>query len=317
MSMLDRSMFDSEVERDLTRFPPPQVDAGMGMAAIRAAYDTYFADVRSRSAPPPAGVSTEELSVPSLVDDHAIPVRVYRPADPVNGRGFLYIHGGAFVMGDLELEDARCRTMALEAGCVVVAVDYRLAPEHRFPLPLDDCHSALRWVADHAGELSIDPRRLGVGGCSAGGALAAGLAIRCRDGNGPPLAFQMLVYPVLDASLSSGSLSELTTEDEFREMEQMWDYFLDGPRSAASEYASPASCGKLAGLPAAYIVAAEFDPLRDEAIAYAQRLLGAGVNVELHVWSKVPHAVDLFVPDAKISQDSVKEQADALARFLD
>jgi len=218
-------------------------------------------------------------------------------------------------MGDLDFEDEKCLSLARDAGCVVVSVDYRLAPEHPYPVPLEDCYSAVRWVADHADELSIDARRLGVGGCSAGGALAASAAQLCRDRSGPALALQMLLYPVLDASLSSASIRGLA-DHEFRDLERMWEHYLGGPRADAREYASPSACRDLANLPGAYIVGAELDDLRDEAIAYAQRLLTANVRVELHVWSKVPHAFDLFAPDAEISRRSVEQQAEVIARFL-
>ena len=312
--VIDPSRFDHEVAQALLRFPPPDVSLA-DPALARSTWAAYFRLVASASESAAAKIATEDLAVGSLVDDHAIPLRVYRPA-AASGRGLVYLHSGAFVIGDLELEDARCRVLAREAQCIVVSVDYRLAPEHPFPLPLDDCHSALRWVVDHADELEVDRRRLGVGGCSAGGALAAGLAARCRDAGGPELALQMLLYPVLDASHTSDSFIVLSSAEDVGHAELMWRHYLDGPRSEASPYASPAGRQDLGGLPPAYVAAGEFDALRDEAIAYAQRLLHAGVSVELHVWPRVPHAVDLFAPDARVSRDSVMEQADALRRLL-
>lgn len=311
--MPDLSKFDREVADELRRFPVPE--EMRDVAATRTAMDAYFEGVRSRSVlPPVGGVSTEDRSVPSLVDDHAIPIRIYRPEDRAPDCGLVYMHASAFIVGDLELEDVRCRTLAQAAGCVVVSVDYRLAPEHSFPTPLEDGHSVLRWVLEHAEELSVDPRCVGVGGCSAGGALAAGLAIRCRDQGGPGPAFQLLLDPVLDASLATGSVRAQSAE-ELREGERMWERYLGGPRASASVYASPASCEQLEGLPPAYVEAAELDALRDEAIAYAQRLLRAGVSAELHVWPRIPHAVELFVPDARIAQQVLSGQADALARL--
>src|SRR6185369_1244576 len=146
--------------------------------------------------------------------------------------------------------------------------------EHPFPVPLEDCDSVLRWVLEHAEQLAVDPLCVGVGGCSAGGALAAGLAIRCRDLGSPPPAFQLLLNPVLDATLSSESMRALSSE-ELRDSERMWEHYLNGPRASALAHASPASCDRLEGLPPAYIDVAEFDALRDEAIAYAQQLLSA------------------------------------------
>lgn len=314
--MVDLSRLDGEVARRLRRFPPPPIDVA-DVAGARAATEDHRRQVASRSAPPRADVSSRDTLVRSLVDGHPIGVRVYRPAAPQNGRGLLYFHGGGFIMGDLDAEDARCRALAAGAACVVISAGYRLAPEWPYPVPLEDCHSVLRWSADEADSLSIDPRRLGVGGCSAGGALAAGLTLLTRDGHGPAIAFQALMYPMLDAAMGEKSIEAPPSDLWHRNVERMWTYYLNGPRSAAPEYASPAHCRDLRGLPPAYIVTAELDPLRDEAITYARRLLAAEVSVELHVLPKVGHVVDLFAPDAEVSRRSLRHQADAIARALD
>ncbi len=309
------SQFDSEVAEAWRRCPPPDV-SNADVALARAVEGEYFqrlVDAR----PAPADISTEEVLVPSLVDDHEIPARIYRPTRRVNERGFAYFHGGGFVLGDLQLEEDKCFTAASGAGCVVVSVDYRLAPEHPYPTPLEDCYSVLRWMADHARELSIDPRRLGVGGCSAGGALAASVAQLCRDRGGPRLAMQMLLYPVLDASLRGDSLRTFGEEEALRDVERMWEYYLGAPRAETPGYASPAACEHLGGLAPAYIACAELDGFRDEAIVYAQRLLSAGVSVELHLWPRVPHAFELIAPTAAISRRSSGQQAEAIARLLD
>ena len=193
---------------------------------------------------------------------------------------------------------------------------HRLAPEHPYPTPLEDCWSALVWVAEEAPRLAVDPARIGVGGCSAGGALAASVAQLSRDRGGPALALQLLLYPVLDASLSAPSVKELLTEQEMKGAVRMWELYLGGPVSESPSSASPAACTDLTRLAPACILAGELDFLRDEAIAYAQRLLGAGVSVELQVWPRTPHAVELFAPDARISKQSVEQQVDALVRFL-
>jgi acetyl esterase len=313
--MTDPAAFEGQIAREWRRFPPPEVDL-VDVAHARSAFSDHFRKVASRSTPRGADLAVEDIPVPSLTDDHAVAARVYRPTGSVNGAALVYMHGGAFVMGDLDFEDMRCRSLAHESGCTLVSVDYRLAPEHRHPVPLEDCYSALTWVAENATELAIDPARLGVGGCSAGGALAAGLAMLARDRGGPALVFQLLVYPVLDASMSARSLKTLLSEDELDTVERMWGHYLNGPRDEAPQYASPARRRDLAGLPPTYIAAAELDYLRDEAIAYAQALLDAGVTVELHLWPRVPHAFDQFAPDATIARNSVTEQADAIARFL-
>jgi acetyl esterase/lipase len=174
----------------------------------------------------------------------------------------------------------------------------------------------LLWVADNAAELSIDPQRLAVGGCSAGGALAAGLSQLALDRGGPRLAMQMLLFAVLDASVDNETMQGLDAELR-SDVEWMWELYLGGDkRSTAPSYASPACRGNLVGLPPTYVAAAEFDIFRDEAIAYTQALWNAGVRAELHVWPRVPHAFDQFVPEATISQQALKEQANAILRFL-
>lgn len=311
----DPSTFDPEVARESERLPPPVRDLE-DVDATRAVYREYFRRVASRRTLPRAGVSIEELDVPSLFDDHRIPVRVYRPKATVGAGALVYAHGGAFVFGDLDLEDDKCCAWAREARCVVVAVDYRLAPEHRFPTAIEDCCSTLTWVADRAGDLAVDAARLGVGGCSAGGAIAAGLALLWRDRGMPELALQVLLYPVLDAALSTGSLTSMLTPEGRRDMELMWGHYLACPRSEAPPYASPAGASDLRGLPSTYIAAAQFDALRDDALAYAQRLADAGVSTELHLWPRVPHAFELLAPGTRIAHRSVMQQAQAIARRL-
>jgi acetyl esterase len=312
--LIDPTSLDHEVRLGLAKFPPPQADLA-DVAAWRAAYGDYFSQRRSAATEISIDVVSTDFLVPSVIDGYAIPVRVYRPASGNDGRALLYMHASSFCLGGLELEDARCRMLADGARCIVVAVDYRLAPEHPFPVPLDDCDSVLRWMVDNAPALSVDPLGIGVGGCSAGGALAASLAIRTRRRQGPPVALQLLLYPVLDVSLSSRSIRTLCSEEELEDMGRMWRHYLGVPLDSAPELASPGSCA-LEAIPPTYICAAELDPLRDEAIAYAQRLIDLGVRVELHVWPRIPHAVDLFVPDAPISRETVEEQSAALARLF-
>lgn len=313
--MIDLSRLDSEIARQLRRFPPPLIDT-VDVAGARSAAEDYRQQVASRSISSRADVSACDASVQSLIDDHLIGIRVYRPTAHRNGRGLVYLHGGGFMMGDLDSEDARCRALAGDAGCVVVSADYRLAPEHPFPVPLEDCYSVLRWLADEADSLSIDLRRMGVAGCSAGGALAAGLTLLSRERNGPAIALQALMYPMLDADMDETSIKALSSEVWHRNVERMWTYYLNGPRSTAPRYASPAHCRDLRGLPPAYIVTAELDPLRDEAIAYAQRLLAADVSVELHVLPRVGHVMDLIAPDAEVSRRSLHDQARTIASVL-
>jgi acetyl esterase len=312
---VDQSLFDENLRKELDRFPPPDlIDADV--ETERRVYGEHFRAVRDRvGGPGRRDVEVEDLTVPSF-DEHPLALRVYKPLTRGGGGGLVYFHGGAFMMGDLDIEEEKCVVLTRDAGCVIFSVDYRLAPEHPFPTPLEDCYAALCWVAGNAERLGIDRRALGVGGCSAGGALAASVAQLCRDRGGPQLALQMLLYPVLDVSLSEPSVRTLLDDRELRDVARMWERYLGAPLSSPPAGASPAACAKLSGLAPAHITAGELDFLRDEAITYARRLLEAGVSVDLHLWPRTPHAVDLFAPDARVSIQSVRRQAEALRRLL-
>jgi acetyl esterase/lipase len=234
--------------------------------------------------------------VPGPAGDPDVLVRVYDPPRGAGSRACLvYFHGGGFIAGDLDTEDVRCVVLAKHAGCVVVSVDYRLAPEHPYPAALDDGEAALRWASSSAATLEVDPARIGVGGGSAGGTLAAGLALRARDRGGPPLAFQLLVYPALDDRLRTASMRAVGTPViDGRSVAYTWDSYLGTARADVAQYAAPARAESLAGLPPTYLMTAELDPLRDEGIEYATRLLHAGVSVELHQFGGAFHGFDLF-----------------------
>ncbi len=204
-----------------------------------------------------------------------------------------WFHGGGWVCGSVEQSDITCRRLAAAAGAVVVSVEYRRAPEAQFPAPLEDCLAATRWCADHAADLGGDPRRLVVGGDSAGGNLAAAVALAVRDaGDGPTIAFQLLVYPVTDARCDSPSHAEngvgylLTSAG----MRWFWDHYLgDRPGAGDDHLASPLQAPDLSGLPPALVITAEYDPLRDEGEAYAQRLAEAGVEVRCSRYDGMLH----------------------------
>jgi acetyl esterase len=214
-----------------------------------------------------------------------IPVRVYTPKGSAPFPMLVYFHGGGWVLGSLETHDGICRSLADGAGCVVVSVDYRLAPEHRYPAAADDCYAATQWAAAHAAELGADAKRIAIGGDSAGGNLTAVVAQMARDRGGPALVFQLLIYPVTDAtSLETASYRDnatgylLTTDD----MHWFWDHYLgEGRPRAAEPYASPLKAATLNGLPPALVITAEFDPLRDEGEAYAAALDAAGTPARL------------------------------------
>jgi acetyl esterase/lipase len=194
----------------------------------------------------------------------------------------------------------------------VVSVDYRLAPEHRYPAALDDCYGVLAWTAASADALGVDPDRLGVAGASSGGNLAAAVALRARDRGEPAVAFQLLVYPTLDDRRQTVSQQFVATPViDGADCERCWRYYLGSERADVSPYAAPARATDLTGLPPTYLMTAELDPLRDEGIEFATRLLAAGVSVDLHQFAGAVHGFDLF-PTA-ISQRALDEQVAWLA----
>jgi acetyl esterase len=192
----------------------------------------------------------------------------------------VWFHGGGWVVGDLESADATARHLTVGANCVVVSVDYRLAPETKFPGPAEDCYAATKWVAQNAASINVDPGRIAVGGDSAGGNLAAAISLMARDRGGPPLALQLLVYPVTDRDFSTESYIQNAegyqlTRDS---MVWYWEHYLKDDADAVNPYAAPLQAQDLRNLPPALVITAEYDPLRDEGEAYAHRLEAAGVN---------------------------------------
>ena len=229
-------------------------------------------------APGPEVAKVENRTVPGVGPD--IPVRIYTPSGNGPFPALGWFHGGGWVVGDLDTADATARQLTVEAGCVVVSVDYRLAPESKFPAAADDCYSATQWIAQNAAAINVDPARIAVGGDSAGGNLAAVVSLMAKDRGGPPLVFQVLVYPVTAWDFDTGSYRQnaegymLTTDA----MKWYWNQYLSSEADAANPYAAPMVAKDLTGLPPALTITAEFDPLRDEGEAYGQRLQAAGVT---------------------------------------
>ena len=223
-----------------------------------------------------------------------IPLRVYRPAGVAASAPlpvYVYFHGGGWVIGDLETHDVICRQLTAASDACVISVDYRLAPEHKFPAAADDAWAATTWIVAHAGELSLDATRLAVGGDSAGGNLAAVVALMARETGRPAIALQVLIYPVTDLgaeSTSYGSFADgyMLTRDSMRWFRA---HYLGAPADGADWRASPIRAKSLAGLPPALIVTAGFDPLRDEGEAYAARLRDAGVMVDYVCFGGMVH----------------------------
>jgi acetyl esterase len=265
------------------------------------------------------GVAIEDRSVPGPSGAPDVAVRLYAPAErtgPVPG--LMDIHGGGFVVGSVEMEHAVAARLVQQLGIVVVAVEYRLAPEHPFPAGLEDCYATLQWMAGDATSLGIDVERLGVYGQSAGGGLAAALALLCRDRGGPALCFQFLGIPELDDRLETPSMVQFVDTPVWHRANAIlsWRYYLgEGGDGEVSPYAAPARANDLAGLPPAYISTMEFDPLRDEGILYALRLLQAGVTVELHQYPGTFHGSAL-IPTAAVSKRGAAEMVEVLRRGL-
>jgi acetyl esterase len=232
---------------------------------------------------PPELESVAPLAIPSPAGP--IPARVYTPKTPRKANGLapvlVFFHGGGWTIGNLDSHDVVCRKLADEGELIVISVDYRLAPEHKFPAAVDDAIAATKWIADNAKQLGIDASRLAVGGDSAGGNLAAVVAISAREGHGPAIAAQVLIYPAIDFALTHPSHSEPATSILLTHSVIRWfrDNYLNSTADVHDWRASPARAKTLIGLPAAYVLTAGADPLRDEGDEYAQRLKEAGVPV--------------------------------------
>jgi acetyl esterase len=232
---------------------------------------------------PPELLSVKPLSIPA--PHGAIPARIYMPKSLRKAGGLapclVFFHGGGWVIGDLDSHDVVCRKLADEGELIVISVDYRLAPEHKFPSAVDDAIAATKWIAEHARQLGIDASRLTVGGDSAGGNLAAVVSIAARDGNGPKIAGQVLIYPATDFGMAHHSHSEPETSILLTHSVIRWfrDHYLNGAPDVDDWRASPGRAKTLARLPPSYVLTAGADPLRDEGDEYAHRLKEAGVPV--------------------------------------
>jgi len=231
---------------------------------------------RLRAVGPEVG-AVQEVAIPG--PDCDVPARIYTPAGAGPFPGLAWFHGGGWVVGDLDTADAAARNMCAGADCVVASVDYRLAPETKFPGPAEDCYAATQWLAANAAALNVDSARIAVGGDSAGGNLAAAVALMSRDRGGCPLVFQLLVYPVTQRDFDRASYLENADGYQLTRdtMIWYWDHYLAADADAAHPYAAPLHAADLRGLPPALVLTAEYDPLRDEGEAYAAALQAAGV----------------------------------------
>lgn len=268
-------------------------------------------------APENPNVTKEDRSVPGPDGDPDITVRIYRPVNSTGPLpGIYYIHGGGMILGDVAGEDGSAQLISEQVGAVVVSVEYRLAPEHPHPAPVEDCYAGLVWTAKNAAELGIDPERLAIYGGSAGGGLALGCVLLARDRSGPALRFMMPIYPMIDdrnETPSSHEITDIGIWDRAGNIEA-WAWYLGGQEP--DQYAAPARADDLSGLPPAFIDVGTADLFRDEDIAFAQRLMQAGVPTELHINPGSYHASETFAPQAALSMRIWAMRVDALRRAL-
>lgn len=323
-----RESLDPEVSAvidDIDRQGVPEWHA-MGVECARRVEDEVFS---SGTGPPVELV--RDLSVPG--PDGDIPVRVYRPEGDEPHPLLVYYHGGGWVLGTLDSVENVCRELADRTGCIVVSVDYRLAPEHQFPAAVDDAYTALEWVAENATSLGGDPTRIGVAGTSAGGNLAAATALRVRTVNGEEswegcerpghatstvdLSYQLLLYPITDYAFDTQSYEECGDHLLSRaDMEWFWEQYLRSPVDGHNPFASPLRARDLSGVAPATVVTAGYDPLRDEGRAYADRLAEAGVLVDHEHYPSMCHGFLSLTDDVEVADDAMDTIADRVRSKL-
>jgi acetyl esterase/lipase len=265
-------------------------------------------------------VVTKSRMIPG--PDNELMVKIYEPANRLDTKfpALLWIHGGGYVLGHPDSDDALCERFVLEANCVVVSVDYRLAPENPYPAAIDDCYAALKWMADSAEVLNIDFERIAIAGASAGGGLTAALSLMARDKGGPAICFQMPLYPMIDDRNITPSSHEITASNSVwnraRNLAGWRMYLSDHASGEISPYAAPSRAESFAGLPPTYTCVGQLDPFRDETIEYVARLAQAGVDVEFHLYPGCFHGFDLIAPQAEVTQRASKGYIDAVKRAL-
>ena len=271
--------------------------------------------------PPNPAVARTDHMVPGVEGSPDVMVRVYQPAERLEGvslPALLWIHGGGFFLGNVDGDDLICEQIALEVGCVVASVEYRLAPQNPYPAGVEDCYAALEWLASSVGAFNIDPTRIGVGGISAGGCLAAAISLMARDRQGPKITFQLLEIPVTDDRLNTPS-SKLISDIRvwnYGIALKAWEGYLGELEGETPAYAAPNRATDLSNLPPAYVMVSDQDILRDEGIEYAQRLMQAGVMTELHVYPGTFHGFEIFAPKASITQQFISERLAVLKKGL-
>jgi len=296
----------------------PTVTAWEDLPAARQGMADMIQQMSAQGPQPPAEVAWEDRRIPGPAGAPAVTVRLYRSSKQTGTRpALLYIHGGGFCFGSIETEHVGTATLCDRIDAVIASVEYRLAPEDPFPAGLEDCYAALQWLHAEAANLDIDPAHIGIAGQSAGGGLAAGLALLARDRGAPSVCFQMLGIPELDDRLETPSMKQFTDTPLWNRPNaiESWKHYLGESAGEVSPYAAPARAKDLAGLPPAFVSTMEFDPLRDEGIQYALRLLEHGVSVELHQYPGTFHGSAL-VGNADVSKRANQDMIGALHRGL-
>jgi acetyl esterase len=306
-------MLDPQAKRLIDAMPAMPDLSSIDLAMLREGMKAQ--STLSPGEPEPVA-RVEERTLPGPAGD--VPVRIYTPEGEGPFPVLVYFHGGGFVLCDLDTHDGTCRSLARGAGCVVVSVDYRLAPEHPFPAGPEDCYAATRWVAERASELGVDASRLAVGGDSAGGNLAAVVSLLAAERGGPSLRFALLVYPVTNCDFSTESYREnaegyfLTTDM----MKWFWEQYLSDPRDGEKPHASPLRAPDLSAHPPAHVVTAGYDPLRDEGEAFATRLREAGVDVTARRYDGMFHGFFAMTAALDVAQEAMGEACEALRKAL-
>lgn len=304
---------DPELKELLAVFPPLDLDNvqatrdGMAAVAVPATINEQILVTNKMIQGPEEGV--------------ALRIRIYQPKEQSEiYPAMVWIHGGGYVLGAPEGDDLLCQRFVTDAKCVVVSVDYRLAPEHPYPVPLEDCYTALKWMADHADELKIDNLRIGIAGASAGGGLTAALALLTRDRNYPKLSFQMPLYPMIDDRNNTPSSLEITGHMIWNHSlnQKGWEMYLNGENGSDNvpKYAAAARADDLTGLPFTYTCVGQLDPFRDETLQYVTKLCQAGVDVEFHLYPGCYHGFESLVPTAAVSLRAVTEYVEAAKYVL-
>ena len=314
--MKSKHLVDPEIVAALEWFPSVTF-ANDALPGIRAGIAEQLANQAQASFD---GVIEEELTVPGPVGGPPVRVLAYRPATRQGPLpALLHIHAGGFVVGSPEMMAPVNRSLAADLGCVIYSIDYRLAPEHKYPAAIEDCYAVLRWVNVNSDALGIDVRRIGIKGESAGGGLTAALALLARDRGEFSIAFQHMIYPMLDDRTVRDQERPFVGEFIWTSEQNRfgWASLLeqDPGCDGVPEYAAPARATELGGLPPAFVSAGALDLLMDENVAYAIRLLHAGIPVELHVYPGAYHGFDM-VPEARITLAAGRDSREALRRAM-